>query len=231
MRIRPIIAILMVPILLCGCGVLDKFGGPSAKKLVSQAFESPDPDVRRNAINKLSSRDWGRKDPYTKGYATMLTQEMKVVGPKRSVMLICSLVRALGRCADPTHVAPVITAMSYRDEEVRTDAAVALGDIVCDKSIDPLRRVAKADNSVRVRTAVCKSLAQYRRQEVVDTLVNCLSDEEFAVQYQAHAILVKFVGEDRGMDRYKWSGIKLAEVDAKRKDSKKTAWNFFGLRK
>jgi len=226
-----------MPEVLAGCdnpkdftltGASRKIMGPSPKELVSQAFEDPDPDVRREAIAKLSSHSWGLKEPYLKGYAALLEVEMKRKAPFRYPMLICVAVRALGRSGDAEYLPDLLRAMKDPSDEVRWDAAVALGNVVSEAAVAPLRRAAVSDPSVDVRIACCRALRRYRRQDVVNTLVRCMSDKEFGVQYQAHEMLVELTGRDFGPSAARWAGTDLSKLPPKTTKRGSAWWNPIG---
>ena len=75
------VVLLPVLLLLSGCSggqetslgdAVRSMWGPSPKELVAWAFDPNDPDRRREGIIGLSSKDWGLKEPYLKGYAALL---------------------------------------------------------------------------------------------------------------------------------------------------------------
>ena len=198
--------------------------GPSPEELAAQAFESPDPDVRREAIIKLSDHSWGRAEPYLKGYAAIVTAELRKRGDRRHPTLICAAVRALGRGGDATYLPHVLVALKDVSAEVRWDAAAALDNMIGEKAVVALRSSALSDASVDVRAACCRVLRHYRRQDVLNTLIRCLDDDEFAVRYQAHRTLRELAGRDFGPDAADWAGVRLDKLPAGT-EKKKSWWN------
>ena len=205
-----------------GCNLLN--GGITPRELAEQAFESPDPDVRREAVIRLSGHSWGRAEPYLKGYAAIVTAEIRKRGDRRHPTLICAAVRALGRAGDPTYLPHVLVALKDLSAEVRWDAAAALDNMIGEKAVVALRSSALSDASVDVRGACCRALRHYRRQDVVNTLVRCLSDDEFAVRYEAHRTLTGLAGRDFGPDGADWAGVRLDKLPVGT-GKKKPWWN------
>jgi len=205
-------------------GLLKFAFGPSPKKLAEQAFESPDPDVRRKAVVRLSSHSWGRAEPYLKGYAAIVTAEIRKRGDRRHPTLICAALRALGRAGGATYLSHVLVALKDPSPEVRWDAAAALDNMIGEEAVVALRSSALSDASVDVRAACCRALRHYRRQDVINTLVRCLGDDEFAVRYQAHRTLKDLAGRDFGPDGADWAGVRLDKLPVGT-EKKKPWWN------
>ena len=199
--------------------------GPSPKQLVRQMFESPDPDLRRSAIEKLSRKKRGRREPYLKAYAAMVDDPAATV---RS-----AAVRALGRSGDSRFVKPVVAALKDSDKTVRWDAAVALDSLADDQAILPLSDRAVGDAHVDVRAAAAKALRHYRRREVLDTLLKCLEDPAFGVRFQAAEALRELTGESRGTESQQWRKILAARPDpfGAPAEPKRPWWDLFGLTK
>lgn len=184
------------------------------------AFDPEDPDRRREGIALLSKRDWGLREPHLKGYAALLEAD-----DDPSVRSVAA--RALGKAGDTKYLSDVIKALSDKSPSVRWDAAAALDKLTGESAIDPLRQYALEDSSVDVRTSCARALRHYRRTLVVQTLTECLLDENFGVRYQAHTSLVEIAGRDLGYYPESWKGV--SAVAALRTDEKKRPWwDWFG---
>ncbi len=195
-----------------------KMFGPSPKQLVVQMFESEDPDLRRDAIERLSKKDWGRRGAYLKAYAIMTTDSASTV---RS-----AAVRALGRSGNAEYAKEVIAALSDREPSVRTDAAVALDSIFAPEAVGPLSLRANSDVSPDVRVASARALRHYRQQDVLETLLRCLDDPKLAVRCRAAGSLTELTGENAGTDARAWRRILTEKTDpfATTTPAKKKAW-------
>ena len=177
-----------------------KFSGPAPSQLVAWAFDPNDPDRRRQGVVGLSSKDWGLKEPYLKGYATLLKTD-------KDPLVRAAAVRALGRAQDPNYAPDITRALMDTDVTVRQDAATALDKVHDDNSATPLRNRAISDVDQDVRANSCRALRHHRDMAVVRTLVDCLSDKAFSVRYQAHGSLVEIVAKDLGYDPRDWADL------------------------
>ena len=178
----------------------ERLTGPSPSKLAAWAFDPNDPDRRRQGIVGLSSRDWGLKEPYLKGYAALLKTD-------KDPLVRAAAVRALGRAQDLTYAPDVTRALLDADVNVRQDAATALDKVYDASSATALRNRALNDADQDVRASSCRALRHHRDISVVRTLVDCLSDKAFSVRYHAHGSLVAIVGKDLGYDPQDWADV------------------------
>lgn len=178
-------------------GMMKKMVGPSAKERVAMAFDPNDADKRREGVLGLSKHDWGLKEPYLKGYDALLKTD-------KEPLVRAAAVQALGKAKDPTYLPSVAKALYDRAEPVRVDAAIALDSLLGEPAVEHLRNRATQDESQDVRSAAAKALRHYRREDVMHTLVDCLTDKAFAVRHEAHASLVEIVGQDLGYQPKDW---------------------------
>ncbi len=176
--------------------IVKKMFGPSPTELVRQMFESEDPDIRRSAIEKLSKHDWGRRGSYLKAYAILTADPAATV---RS-----AAVRALGRGGDAKYAGEIISALSDSEPSVRWDAAVALDSISAPEAVEPLSVRATSDISPDVRVAAVRALRQYRRANVLETLLRCLDDPKLVVRIRAAESLTELTGENAGTNARDW---------------------------
>jgi len=180
--------------------MVQKLSGPAPSQLVAWAFDPNDPDRRRQGVVGLSSKDWGLKEPYLKGYAALLKTD-------KDPLVRAAAVRALGRAQDPNYAPDITRALMDTDVTVRQDAATALDKVHDDNSATSLRNRAISDVDQDVRANSCRALRHHRDIAVVRTLVDCLSDKAFSVRYQAHESLVEIVGKDLGYDPRDWADL------------------------
>lgn len=208
-------ALILIPALIAaGCGedsgqlklqrLLEDSMGPSPKDLVNQ-LGSEDPDLRRDAIERLSREDWGREGPFPKTYAAFAQDEDHTV---RSAAL-----RALARCGTSEYIKDVIDALEDREPSVRWDAAAALDSLFHADAIAPLSRSATSDRSSQVRVAAARALRHYHRADVLEMLLLCLNDRDLAVRHQAGESLSELTGEDAGTDPLAWVRVLSAKAD------------------
>ena len=228
----------------CGCGgkvedagfkvkgFFGTFSDPPPKVLTRYAFDDTvDPDLRRKAVISLSGHEWGLTETYLDGYDVILRAEMRKPKNRRDTALMSATIGALGKGKNPKYIPILTLALKLASApQVRWDSAVALDSVIGDEAISQLCRNSNSgtEDSVDVRVACCRALRHYRRQDVVDTLVNRLaSEEEFSVRYGAHETLVKLCGRDFGPDYTDWVGTnleKLPPLEVK-ENKKKSMWN------
>ena len=205
--------------------VMMRLYGPSPKQLVKDMFESPDADVRRNAIERLSQYDWARRGAYVKAYA-MLTED-----PDPTVR--SAAVRALGRCGDVHYADKVIERLTDISAIVRQDAAVVLGSLIVPSAIKPLMQRSLGDDSVDVRIAAVRALGSYPTRDVLNTLIKCLDDEDFSVRFEAAESLRRLTGRNIGIDVDRWREVISSVSNPFKKPArpkKKSWWQRFSSR-
>jgi HEAT repeat protein len=195
-----------------------RLGGPTAKELVDWMFTSPDPDIRRQALNKLAGYDWGLKEPYAKGYADRARKDSDAT--VRSAALA-----ALGRAGDRKYVLDAAACLKDAQPQVRLDAARALDNMPDDRSIEPLMGAMK-DKSPEVRAAAATALRHYRSKAVLDALLAALEDADFGVRYSAADALRELTGLNCGCDEAAWQKALAGRSDpfAKSARARKPWW-------
>lgn len=198
--------------------MMQKFAGPSPSQLVAWAFDPNDPDRRRMGVVGLSSKSWGLREPYLKGYAALVKTD-------KDPLVRAAAVRALGKAKDPNYAPDVTRALLDTNVSVRQDAATALDSVYDDTSAEPLRNGAVNDVDQDVRAKSCRALRHHRDIAVARTLVICLSDKAFSVRHQAHGSLTELVGKDLGYDQEDWASVTSGRaLPAKPTPPKKPTW-------
>jgi len=224
-----LVAVALATAVLAGCSkggggkitlndMMRKLTGPSPSELVAWAFDPNDPDKRRMGIVGLSSKKWGLREPYLKGYAALLKTD-------KDPLVRAAAARALGKAKDPNYAPEVTRALLDTSVAVRQDAATALDSVYDDSSAGPLRKRAISDSDQDVRAKSCRALRHHRDIAVARTLVDCLSDKAFSVRHQAHASLTEIVGKDLGYDPENWAGVTSGmALPAKPAPPRKPTW-------
>lgn len=165
----------------------------------AMAFDQNDPDVRRRAIELLSNKSWALRDPYLKRVAVLTKPGLE---PNASVRAVA--VRMLGRAGNTKYRPEILDALDDPSPVVRWDAAIVLDTMSSKKAVLKLQKLAINDESSDVRAAAAKSLRHFRTDEVHQTLLRCLDDNDFIVRHSAHAALVFQTGQDRGINAENW---------------------------
>jgi hypothetical protein len=199
-----------------------KFAGMSRRQLVDQMFGSKDPDMRRGAIAEIASHDWGRQHPYPMGFARLAKNDPEPVVRRAAIT-------ALGQAGDARYINEVVGGLREANPGVRWDAAVALDNIIGPEAVEPLFTAALSDTEVDVRSAAAFALRHYRERAVLNALVRCLKDPDYAVRFKASAALTELTGEYGGTDADTWQQL----IDRKPQPFAKASqqrpwWDWFG---
>ena len=171
--------------------------GPDIEQLSEDVTNGEDPDLRRQAIHKLSRSSAG-DDPV----ALDLFAEVLKTDP--SALVRSAAATALGEGGDPAYVGALTVGLKDKAEVVRWDTARALDELTGPEAVFPLIDASK-DPAVEVRIATCKALRHYHQSEVVRALIARLDDPDVAVRHEARQSLTEIFGEDRGPASTDWA--------------------------
>lgn len=166
----------------------------SAVKTTDQYF----PDERREGINELVNRAYGRRAPYTDRYARLAQDD-------KDFLVRATAVRALNRSRDRNAIPIYINALNDQSDLVRLEGAKALVNMPDDKAVPGLVKLVTNPNENRdVRIAAAEALKYYRNVEVARALISQLGGREFGIAWQAHRSLVRLTGMDLRYDEGAW---------------------------
>lgn len=231
-----------------GCGVLACAAGCSEQKtdatldqLAQEVFaprkspeqqmivavSSDDPDLRRDALARLSRSDKFDEEWSIKGLVAIACLE-------NDSQTRCVAIRALARTSDARAVETMLKILNSRDyppEEVqpptslvRWDATVALANLadagrIPPESADAARQTFAArlslDEERHARIAGARGLGSCTHRESLDALIAGLRDEDFAVVHACEESLVRLTGRTHQADPAAWeSWLAANESDA-----------------
>ncbi|OPX25086.1 MAG: hypothetical protein B1H04_00765 [Planctomycetales bacterium 4484_123] len=213
-------------------GLVRKVKGPSDRELLEQ-IESPDADLRRAAIERLSRKKAYRRGPWPGLYAVKVKDEDATVR--------VAALRALAQCGEKKYLPDILAALKCPtrdspgepDPAVRRAAAVALDSLYDDRAAKPLMVALRSDQDGTVRAAAARALRHHCRRKVLEALVESVDkDGEFLVQYNAAEALRELTGRQIGTDAELWrraiaGGPQAATQPAAQ--AKRPWWDFFGL--
>jgi hypothetical protein len=166
----------------------------AAVKTTDQYF----PDERREGINELVERGYGRQSPYTDRYASLAQND-------KDYLVRATAIRALNRSRDAKAIPIYINALSDESDLVRLEGAKALANMPDDKAVPGLvKLVTNANENRDVRIAAAEALKYYRNVEVARALIGQLGGREFGIAWQAHRSLVQLTGKDLRYDEGAW---------------------------
>lgn len=171
--------------------------GNSPYKYAKQLFDH-NPDTRREAIYVVSDQGWGRKEPYTKYYAHMATDDADPT-------VRAAAIRALNRSRAAAFTDAYVAGMADSSAWVRLEAAKALANIPSDKAVAGLSKLLSDDQQQRdVRIAAADALREYRQSDVAQSLIRVLGERDFGVAWQARISLNLMTGKDYKYDAAAW---------------------------
>jgi len=221
-------ALLTVAAALTGCGgaTVDATLDAGFKKLFAPrrtpqqymllAVSSDDPDVRRDAVTRISRSKDARRDWAVKGYVAIALLES-------NAQTRCVAIRALARTGDIRAVDTCLKILNHTDYPpaevwppvplVRADCAEALttlaqrGQVPDEYRAGALRtlcRLLRNDTDRYVRLAAARGLGYFPDAEAVQALIAGLRDSEYAVVHHCEDSLVRLTGVTHHSDPAAW---------------------------
>jgi HEAT repeat protein len=176
-----------------------KFSGKTPLAAAEEMQNKFSPEQRRNGINQLSDRDFGRKPPYTIRY-------QQIAQFDTDWLVRATAIRALNRSRDASATPIFIKALGDDIPLIRIEAAKALANIPDANAIVPLVKHVSDNNEDRdVRIWCAQALRHYPKNlDVARTLAMQLTVREFGIAWQAHQSLVNLTGKDLKYDETAW---------------------------
>lgn len=176
--------------------VSDFFSGKTATN-AAILMESASADQRREGVNDLVDRSFGKQAPYTDRYA-QLAQFDSDPSVRATAM------RALNRSREGA-IDVYIEGLTDDSPLVRLEAAKALSNVPDEKAIQPLLKALNSQTEeTDIRIAVADALRHYRSLEVARSLVNALNDRDFSIAWQSRQSLRFMTGNDKRYDQSAW---------------------------
>jgi hypothetical protein len=197
---------LFLSFLLCttGCeatrSVTGLFTGKTPLAAVRQMEDTSNADERRIGIYRLSNREFGRREPYTKRF-----RQIAEFDPDYTVRV--AAIRALNRSRDQEATPVFIKALNDPNPWVRMEAAKALANIPDEKAIEPLKKLVTDSNQAKdVRLHAADALRHYHTLDVARVLVDRLDERDFSVAWMSLRSLKTMTGADYHYDEAAWLG-------------------------
>ncbi len=201
----------VVLLLLLGCGcqqfrgvtefgrnLSDYFAGNTPLQAVAKMEDRYFPDERRQGINRLVNRKFGRRAPYTERY-------MQIAQYDSDWLVRATAIRALNRSRWEPATPVFIKALDDPSPLVRQEAAKALSNIPDPNAIASLTRlVSNTQESRDVRIAAADALRNYRTLEVGRALASTLGAKDFGVAWQARRSLISMTGQNLSFNESEW---------------------------
>jgi HEAT repeat protein len=156
------------------------------------------PDQRREGINRLVAREFGRRPPYT-------TRYQQIAQLDSDWLVRAASIRALNRSRDDTATQIFIDALRDENALVRLEAIKALNNVPDPKGMPMLVQLANDPGQSRdIRIAATEALRHYPQFDVARALMNLLDDRDFSLAWQARRSLRTMTGADLRYDVPAW---------------------------
>jgi len=176
--------------------ILEPITPKSPGEVARDAFNTYDPDLRRQSITRLAMADFGGEQPYLRLYRLVMDD------PDPTVRAAC--VRALGMHGEVDDARLVAVRLDDTSPYVRWEAARALQRLYHPEVIAALAKALAEDDDPDVRIAAADALGQYAYPHAFQALVVGLADPNFTVVLAARQSLSTLIGQDLGADPADW---------------------------
>lgn len=166
----------------------------AAKRMESQYY----PDERREGINRLVSRPYGRRPPYTTRYEQIAQYDS-------DYLVRATAIRALSRSRDAGATDIFVKGLDDANELVRLEAAKALGNVPDERAVPALVKIVDSPTEGRdMRIAAVNALKHYKTLQIAKVLVGVVGERDYAIAWQARRSLKSMTGKDLQYDDSAW---------------------------
>ncbi len=176
----------------------DVASGNTAKRAAVRMEDAYFPDERREGINFLVDRGYGKQEPYTTRYKQI------AIGDS-DYLVRATAIRALNRARDASAKDIYIRGLNDSNELVRLEACKAFINMPNAEAVPQLMKLVQGAGETRdVRIAAADALRHFHTLEVARTLISQLSDREFDIAWQSRRSLRTITGQDLFYDEAAW---------------------------
>ena len=160
---------------------------PALEGLANAAFNDPDEDVRRAAIEGASLADFDLL--------------VRILQEHPDALLRMAAAAGLGEKGDPRALPPLAGSLKGdASPDVRAAAAEALGELEADGAIPSLEEALADDANAAVRAAAASAIGEVGDQESISALSTALTGDESSLVRQAVAEALGEIGGEQAAD-------------------------------
>lgn len=175
--------------------------GQTASRAARKMEDPYFPDERRDGINRLSARSFGREEPYTERYR-------QIAQTDSDFLVRATALRALNRSRDEEAKPLFVEGLNDRETRVRLESAKALANVPDPSAQAKLLEIVGNDREDRdVRIAAADALKHFKSIEVARGLIGLLNERDFAIAWQSRQTLCEITGRDFRYDEAGWLGL------------------------
>jgi HEAT repeat protein len=187
--------------------------GTTAASFMKKIEESPDPNLRHIAYQKLADRDCYNDEAQMAKAARMLSD--RLLGGKEPIASRTEICRTLGRLRRPEAREAIIKACDDEEEIVRGEACRALGHVGQPTDLPVLSRHMTSDTSLDCRVAAIEGLATLKvaNPQIEMQLVDGMEHEDPAIRVSSLRTLRAISGKDLGVEAAPWRKYALARLE------------------
>ena len=178
--------------------------GTTARSMLAHVRQDQDPNKRYKAYEKLGrSGTYDNSEQLGESVAELSKRLMEGKEPPISRAVIC---RSLGKLKQAEARDALVKAMDDPDEEVRCEAARALGHVGKPEDAVLLARMMAIDPTHNGRVAAAEGLANLKPQEprILISLTENLNNDDPAIRLAAYRALKSITGADPGSEANSW---------------------------
>lgn len=181
-----------------GKRVVEYFSGKTPVNAAVSMENQQSPDRRREGINALSDRTFGRQGDY-------LTRYKQIAQLDNDYLVRATAIRALNRSRDASATALFVKALGDENPVVRVEACKALANVPDQAAIPGLLRIlANPEENHDARIWAATAMKNFRTTEVARALIVQLNGRDFGVAWTARKSLVTLTGQDHRFDEAAW---------------------------
>ena len=190
-------------VLTCTCGCAGSLG-TTARSMLTNVRDNQDPNVRYKAyVNLGKTRTYDSQEQMLESVAELSKRLKDGKEPPISRAVIC---RSLGELKRPEARDALLKAMDDEDDEVRAEAARALGKVGQPDDAVLLSRMMAIDTTHNGRVAAAEGLANLKPTDprIMISLSENLNNDDPAMRLAAYRALKQITGADPGPNAEVW---------------------------
>jgi HEAT repeat protein len=206
----PLLAALLALMITSGCA---NHIGTTAASFMKKIQESPDPNIRHIAYQKLANKNCYNDDAQMAQAAQMLAARLS--GGKEPIASRTEICRTLGELGRPEGREAIIKACEDDDPIVRAEACRALGHVGTAEEVPVLTRHMTSDTAIDCRIAAIEGLGTLKiASPLIELqLVDGMEDEDPAVRVASLRSIRAISGEDFGPEAAPWRKYVVALLE------------------
>jgi hypothetical protein len=206
----PLLAALLAVMITTGCA---NHIGTTAASFMKKIQESPDPNIRHIAYQKLANKNCYSDDVQMAQAAQMLAARLS--GGKEPIASRTEICRTLGELGRPEGREAIIKACEDDEPIVRAEACRALGHVGTADDVPVFTRHMISDTAIDCRIAAIEGLGILKvASPLIELqLVDGMEDEDPAIRVASLRSIRAISGEDFGPEAAPWRKYAVTQLE------------------